>query len=240
MIREAPAWFNDELERVGGTNRYGEPIFRLMWSQEVRSIIGGKFNDGFVGYRNARLLPGDPHWALMIWESPESYGDPDLWEYDFRQLDTGLLDCGSFPKYGRYRLLKQMMHRELVQQEKSEMVWNPYKKRPELVRRQNQRFVTYKMEPCGLILDLMLPMLMAWRLLGPAAEARSGDGSQEAAGCGARSRREGCDGRLPVRRGSLLVQKRAELIEKGMDQAMRIASRFAQARTIWTTKTSRK
>lgn len=227
MIREAPAWFNDELERVGGTNRYGEPIFRLMWSQEVRSIIGGKFNDGFVGYRNARLLPGDPHWALMIWESPESYGDPDLWEYDFRQLDTGLLDCGSFPKYGRYRLLKQMMHRELVQQEKSEMVWNPYKKRPELVRRQNQRFVTYKMEPCGLILDLMLPMLMAWRLLGP---------QQKLEAVMDRKRRQDAErdrvvkdamADSRVRRGSLLVQKRAELIEKGMDQAMRIASRFA-------------
>jgi len=227
VIREAPAWFNDELERVGGTNRYGEPIFRLMWSQEVRSIIGGKFNDGFVGYRNARLLPGDPHWALMIWESPESYGDPDLWEYDFRQLDTGLLDCGSFPKYGRYRLLKQMMHRELVQQEKSEMVWNPYKKRPELVRRQNQRFVTYKMEPCGLILDLMLPMLMAWRILGP---------QQKLEAVMDRKRRQDAErdrvvkdamADSRVRRGSLLVQKRAELIEKGMDQAMRIASRFA-------------
>ena len=227
MIREAPAWFNDELERVGGTNRYGEPIFRLMWSQEVRSIIGGKFNDGFVGYRNARLLPGDPHWALMIWESPESYGDPDLWEYDFRQLDTGLLDCGSFPKYGRYRLLKQMMHRELVQQEKSEMVWNPYKKRPELVRRQNQRFVTYKMEPCGLILDLMLPMLMAWRLLGPQQklEAVMDRKKRQDAERDRVVKDAMADSR--VRRGSLLVQKRAELIEKGMDQAMRIASRFA-------------
>ena len=54
MIRTAPAWFNDELERIGGTNRYGDPIFKLVWSEEVRMIVGGRFADGFVGYRDAR------------------------------------------------------------------------------------------------------------------------------------------------------------------------------------------
>ena len=227
MIREAPAWFNDELERIGGTNRYGEPIFKLIWSEDVRMIIGGRFNDGFVGYRNARTMPGDGHWALMIWEGPETFGDPDLWEYDFRQIDTGLLDCGSFPKSGRYRLLKSLMHRELVQQEKSEMVWNPFRNRSELVRRQNQKFVTYRMEPCGLILDLMVPMLMAWRILGPQQklEAVLEKKKRDDAELSRMTKDAMADSR--IRRSSQLVQKRAELIEKGMNKAMSIASRYA-------------
>lgn len=227
MIREAPAWFNDELERIGGTNRYGEPIFKLLWSEEVRSIIGGRFQDGFVGYRNARLIPNDPHWALMIWEGPETFGDPDLWEYDFRDEETGFLACGSFPKYGRYRLLKQLMHRELLQQEKSEMVYNPWKKRSELVRRQNQRFITYRMEPCGLILDLMVPMLMAWRLLGPQQklEAVMDRKKRQDAELARLTKDAMADSR--VRRSSQLVQKRAEFIEKGMNRAMAIAAHYA-------------
>jgi hypothetical protein len=227
VIREAPAWFNDELERIGGTNRYGEPIFKLVWSEEVRMIIGGRFNDGFVGYRNSRMIPNDPHWVLMLWESPESLGDPDLWEMDYRQLDTGFLDCGSFPKSGRYRVLKQLMHRDIVQSAKAEMVWNPIKRQPEMRQVQRRKFVTYRMEPCGLILDLMIPMLMAWRLLGP---------QQKLQAVMDRKKREDAErdrvikdamADSRIRRSSQLVQKRAEIIEKGMDRAMAIASKYA-------------
>ena len=227
MIREAPAWFNDELERIGGTNRYGDPIFKLVWSEEVRMIVGGRFADGFVGYRNSRMIPNDPHWVLMLWESPESFGDPDIWEMDFRQPDTGMLDCGSFPKSGSYRVLKQLVHREIIESAKSEMVWNPVRNRPEMRKVCDRKFITYRMEPCGLILDLMLPMLMAWRMLGP---------QQKMEAVMDRKKREDAERDRVVkdamqdsriRRSSQLVQKRAELIEKGMDRAMAIASHYA-------------
>lgn len=228
MIREAPAWFNDELERIGGTNRYGDPLFKLTWSEDIRALIGGRFNDGFVGYRNARVMGKDPCWVLMIWEGPETFGDPDLWEFDYRQPENGLLACGSFPKYGRYRVLKQMLHRQLEQRELSKMVWNPVKKHPEMRRLQDQRFVTYRMEPTGLILDLMLPMLMAWKRLAPHQRLEA-----------LKDRKERQDAELDrtlkdavhgsrVRRSSALVQKRAEFIEKHMDQAMRIASGYSR------------
>ena len=228
MIREAPAWFNDELERIGGTNRYGEPLFKLVWSEDVRMIVGGRFADGFVGYRNARVMGKDPCWVLMIWEGPETFGDPDLWELDYRQPSTGFLDCGSFPKYGRYRVLKQLLHRQLEQQERSEVVWNPVKKRPEMRRLQNQRFVTYRMEPSGLILDLMLPMLMAWRRLTPyqkleALKDRKDRHDAELAG-----KLKDAAHASRIRRSSALVAKRAEFIEKHMDEAMRIASGYSR------------
>lgn len=228
MIREAPAWFNDELERIGGTNPYGEPVFKLIWSEDIRMMVGGIFADGFCGYRNARVMGKDPCWVLMIWEGPESFGDPDLWEMDYRQPATGLLDCGSFPKYGRYRVLKQFLHRQMEQQERWQMVWNPIKKRHERHLVQNQRFVTYRMEPSGLILDLMLPMLMAWKRLAPhqkleALKDRKARQDAELAGKlkdAARASR--------IRRSSALVAKRAEFIEKHMEQAMRIASGYSR------------
>lgn len=227
MIRTAPAWFNDELERIGGTNRYGDPIFKLVWSEEVRMIVGGRFADGFVGYRDARMIPNDPHWVLMLWESPESFGDPDIWEMDFRQPETGMLDCGSFPKHGRYRVLKQLIHRDILESAKSEMVWNPVKKRPEMRKVCDRKFITYRIEPCGLILDLMLPMLMAWRNLGPQQklEAVMDRKKRQDAERDRVIKDAMADSR--IRRSSQLVQKRAELIEKGMDRAMAIASRYA-------------
>jgi hypothetical protein len=228
LLREAPAWFNDELERVGGTNRYGEPLFKLVWSEVPRMIVGGKFADGFVGYRSVKAVPGVPCWALMIWESPETFGHPDDWNYQYRDIETGLLDMGSFPKEGRYRLLKQLMHRDIQRQEKSEVVWNPFMKKPEMRRIQDQHVVTYKMEPCGLILDLMVPMLAAWRRLTfdqkleavmdrKARQDAERERAIKDAWAGSR-----------VRRGSQLVQKRAEFIEKGMDSAMKIASQYGR------------
>lgn len=228
MIRQAPAWFNDELERIGGTNRYGGPIFKLVWSEEVRQIIGGRFADGFVGYRNARMMGKDPCWVLMIWEGPEAFGDPDLWNLDYRDLETGLLDCGSFPKNGRYRVLKQLLHRQMEQQELSEMVWNPAKKRPEVRRVQNQRIVTYRMEPTGLILDLMLPMLMAWRKLAPHLKLEALKDRKERKDAELVSKIKDAAHDSRVRRSSALVQKRAGYIEKYMEQAMKIASGYSR------------
>lgn len=228
MIREAPAWFNDELERIGGTNRYGEPIFKLVWSDEISSIIGGKFADGFVGYRNVRVMRNDPCWVLMIWEGPESFGDIDLWDLDYRDLETGLLDCGSFPKYGRYRVLKQFLHRQVEQQEKSEMVWNPVKKRHEVHRLQDQKVVTYRMEPSGLILDLMLPMLMAWKVLSPQQKMEALKDRKERQDKALESKIKDAAHASRVRRSSALVAKRAEFIEKHMDQAMKIASGYSR------------
>jgi hypothetical protein len=228
LLREAPAWFNDELGRIGGTNRYGEPLFKLVWSQEPRMIVGGKFPDGFVGYRSVRSVPGEPCWVLMIWEAPETYGDPLDWNFQYRDIETGLLDMGSFPKEGRYRLLKQLMHREIRQQEKSEVVWNPFMKKPEMRRIQNQQVVTYKMEPCGLILDLMVPMLAAWRKLTfeqklqavMDRKERQADERERAVKDAIHCSR--------IRRGSQLVRKRAEEIEKGMEAAMQIASKYGR------------
>jgi hypothetical protein len=228
VIRECPGWFQDELTRVGGTNRYGDPLFKLVWSSEPRTIVGGRFADGFVGYRNMPAIPGEPCWALMIWEGPEAYGDPLEWEYQYRQPDTGCLDCGSFPKEGRYRLLKQFMHRELVRQEVWKIQYNWKRRKRERVLVQRPQLVTTKMEPCGLILDLMIPMLQAWRRLTFAQKLEAVEDRKKRQDAERDRVTKDAMHDSRVRRGSQLVQKRAELIEKGMDQAMKIASQYGR------------
>lgn len=230
-MRRAPSWFNSALERIGGTNRYGEPIFKLVWSTEPRMIVGGRFSDGFVGYRKRPAVPGPPCWALMIWETPESHGDPIDWEYQYRQLDTGLLDVGGFPRRGRYRLLKAFMYQETVKKEETEMVLNPKTRAVNRVRVQKAVNITHTMEPCGLILDLMLPMLRAWRSLTiserlEAVKERKAREDKEAA----RITKDLMDD-CRVKRSWQLVQDRAAIIEKQMEQAMRIASQYGRGMT---------
>ena len=230
-MRRAPAWFNSALERIGGTNRYGEPIFNLVWSTEPRMIVGGRFADGFVGYRKRPAVPGPPCWALMIWESPESHGDPLDWEYQYRQLDTGLLDVGSFPQRGRYRLLKAFMYQETIKKKEVEMVFNRRTRAVDRVPIERAITLTHTMEPCGLILDLMLPMLKAWRALTQserleAVRERKERQDKETARI-LKDVRDDCR----VKRSWQLVQKRAEIIEREMEQAMRIASQYGRGMT---------
>ena len=227
-MRRAPAWFNSALERIGGLNRFGEPMFKLVWSTEPRMIVGGVWPDGFVGYRYRRAVHEAPCWALMIWESPESHGDPDEWEWQYRKPETGLLEVGSFPRRGRYRLLKAFIHREVVQKEEWRMELNRKTRAVDRVPVRKQILVTHTMEPCGLILDLMVPMLRAWRSLSydmklKAVEQRKEREDKE------RDRivKDAMDDSR-VKRSWQLVEKRAALIEKGMAQAMAIASRHGR------------
>src|SRR5271170_4400046 len=114
-MRETPKWFQDELTRIGGKNPYGEPIFKLVWSTTQRTVVGGRWErTGYTGYKQVPLLPGHPCWALMVWEARELSGSAEMWEYDTRDEETGLLQVGGYPKYGYYRLLRKFFHQEIV------------------------------------------------------------------------------------------------------------------------------
>ena len=129
------------------------------------------------------------------------FGSPLRWEWDYRNED-GLLDCGGFPKHGRYRLLQKFIHRELV----------------------NGQMVTYRMEPCGFMLDVMLPLIQAWgRLTDHAKRAALLQQEQMRKDEFCKKAKDIRDS-IKVRRGSALVAKRAEIVERGMKEAMRIAA----------------
>ena len=223
-MREAPQEFQAELTRIGGVNRYGDPIFKLVWSQEPRTLVGGRFADGYVGYRQMPAVPGEPCWALMIYESAAVIGSREAWERDYRDEETGLYDCGPFPRYGRYRLLRRLMHTELSRSVVMEMGFDGaiLRERPVV----KPEVIYHKMQPCGLILDLMLPMLMAWRRLSEEMKlAAVLEAEKEKQQEVLRQVKDARDS-VKVKRSWQLVQKRAEQIEKGMDEAMRRAAQW--------------
>ena len=228
-MRSCPEWFQEALTRIGGVNQYSEPIFKLVWSESEQMTVGGRWDqDGFVGYKKVPLIHGEPCWCLMVWEPAEvSGGSYESWERDFRDPETGLLQCGGYPKYGNYRLLQKFIHREILQQGQERHYMHDGQIRTEVVA--SQKLKTYRMEPCGLMLDVMLPMLMAWRKLSSvqkiAALRQQEQMRKDEFMRRVKDAREGTKlGR--VMRGSQLVQKRAEIIERGMRQAMAAASQW--------------
>jgi hypothetical protein len=223
FVRECPQWFQEELTRIGGTNPYGDPVFRLVWSTSEKAVIGGRWANGFEGYKESPSIAGTPSWALMVWEPKELQGSPEMWDLDYRDPETGYLQCGGYPKYGRYRLMKKFIHREMSHKLVKEPVWIHGVLRFQEVRK--PVFETFRMEPCGLMLDLMLPMLIRWRRLSDEAKVKAIQQDEELRNNEvvkkAKDIREGCR----VRRGSQLVAKRAEVIERGFEQTMRVAAR---------------
>ena len=161
-MRECPQWFQDELTRIGGVNQYDEPIFKLVWSTEPKTTIGGRWNrDGFVGYRSVPLITGQACWALIVWEPASMQGCFETWEMDNRDDETSLLQTGGFPSYGKYRLLKRFLHQEIESKPVYRQTWRNGVLETE--RSGELKLTTYRMEPCGLILDLMIPSLLGWQ-----------------------------------------------------------------------------
>jgi hypothetical protein len=177
-----------------------------------------------VGYRFKNAVPGDPCWALMMWEAPETYGDPIYWDIQYRDAETGLEEMGAFPRFGRHRLLRRMESMELRMRESAQMIETPFG--PGMKPQMKRETIIHKVEPTGFILDLMVPMLLAWKSLGPAQKMAAVMEQKRLEDLNAERMTKDALYASKVRRGSALVAKRAELIEKTMDQALRIAAQY--------------
>jgi len=203
MHRSCPDWFQSRLTRVGGTNKYGQPNFKLVWGESETMRDGGYFKrDDYLGYRDVPAI-GEKCWALMMWEPAEKHGTPYRWYKDNTDEATGLVTLGQFPYHGRYRVIKKFVHWEQIGGE----------------------WVATKMEPTHFILDVMVPMIKDWQKLTNAE--RLAIIREEQAQDEKEADRVLADARAAhrIRRGSPLVQKRVELMEKNMARAMYYASR---------------
>jgi hypothetical protein len=223
-VRESPGWFQAELTRIGGVNRYDEPIFKLVWSHEPRMTIGGRFPDGFTGYRSVPMIPGEPCWAILIWEPSSVFGSREAWERDYRDPETHLLDAGPYPRYGRYRLLRRLMHTETVRRPSVLSAWNGER----MVDQASTipEIVHHKMPVCGLILDLMLPMLLAWRRLSEEMKLKAVTEQMREREEEHNRTLKDARAAVKVNRSWKLVERRAEQIERNMEEAMIRASRW--------------
>lgn len=100
--RKAPEYVNQALRRFG-LNPWGEPIYRVVWSESRSKIVGGLFHDGFrqiTEYRHVPMYRSLARWVLEVWkETPVS---PEQWQRDELCPFSGLLRSGPYPYKGEY------------------------------------------------------------------------------------------------------------------------------------------
>jgi len=122
QINLVPDEFQDRLTQVGGTNDYGEPLFRLVWSQGGGDYAvyraGGAWEiEGLptrIGYRDLLIGSGIPCWALIQWHPAIHYGTPELYYVQNFDQDTGLQILAEYPYFGKYELLYNLRWTEHV------------------------------------------------------------------------------------------------------------------------------
>lgn len=189
---------------MGGRNPHGDPKFKLVWGESETMRDGGYFlKDGYEGYRDVPAIGNEACWAIVMWEPASMMGTPYRWYKDHTDEATGLVTLGQYPHHGRYRVIRKLIHREMV----------------------GGNLVTTRMEPTHFILDVMIPLIQGWNRLTNEQrlaivhedlrkEEEEGDKILEQIMHGTR-----------IRRDSPAVLKRMELMERSMAQAMAIARR---------------
>lgn len=119
---EAPAAVQERIARTGGTNRYGEANFRVVWGGSRLTWIGGRWRDREPGssdgggdaggallrekveMRRAPKYTPENRWHIERWTPPESYGSPESWYATTVEVDDGvrLPALGPYPSRGEY------------------------------------------------------------------------------------------------------------------------------------------
>jgi hypothetical protein len=110
---EAPAAIEERVTLAGGTNRYGEANFRVVWGGSRLAWIGGKWTDrdahGNITRESVELrrvpkyLPVN-RWHVERWMPPESYGSPEEWYAQTTEVEDGIrvAALGPYPSRGEY------------------------------------------------------------------------------------------------------------------------------------------
>jgi hypothetical protein len=133
IIREShnpPPWAAEMLTRSGGLNLYGEPVYRLVWSNNRLAWVAGRFtdrnNEGYVirEVLAARMMPKYPvqnRWIIEQFLPAEKYGTPEGWYRNTKEWgeEGNLPQLGPYPSRGDYELacLIETPRREFVQVE---------------------------------------------------------------------------------------------------------------------------
>jgi hypothetical protein len=113
---DCPQRFQDRITRAGGKNRYGQPLYKLAWSQSETVRAGGVWPwDRYAGYRRVYVANGSPYpprqgyWMVMEWKAPEDFGGEAQYFFLHRDETTGLCSLGPYPHYGRYEIATKLV-----------------------------------------------------------------------------------------------------------------------------------
>jgi hypothetical protein len=118
--KTAPAAVQQRLARAGGLNRFGEPMFRVVWGWSRLSLFGGKWEAWdldkagrvvgtmpfSVTYEYRRLPKYEPWfcWHVEKWMPPEHFGTREAWYRKHWTVEDGrgFLELGPYPHRGEY------------------------------------------------------------------------------------------------------------------------------------------
>ncbi len=110
---ETPAAVSERIARAGGTNRYGEPNFRVVWGGSRLAWIGGRWTDrdahgnvireAIELRQEPKYIPAD-RWHIEKWMPPEAYGTPEEWYARTIETEDGICvpALGAYPSRGEY------------------------------------------------------------------------------------------------------------------------------------------
>jgi hypothetical protein len=105
------AAITEGITRAGGTNRYGEANFRVVWGGARLTWIGGRWTDRDAHGNKTReaielrRVPKYLHvdrWHIERWMPPEFYGSPEQWRALTAETEDGIRipALGPYPARG--------------------------------------------------------------------------------------------------------------------------------------------
>ena len=111
------------LIAAGGVNRFGEPMFRVVWGPERLTWIGGEWVDTDDSTNVTRRIIEErqvpkyypvERYYLEKWMPPEHYGSPEAWAESQIETVDGIRipNLGPYPSRGEYELSMRFQTRD--------------------------------------------------------------------------------------------------------------------------------
>ncbi len=106
-VNSQPSVQHYPLSMAGyGKNDFGENLWRIVFTDSVRRLIGGRHADGTLGYKCLRVYIGKEakgRWVLERWRSAFELTQctPEMYDAKFKD-EWGLLRNGPYPHRGDY------------------------------------------------------------------------------------------------------------------------------------------
>lgn len=112
--------FQRRIDRQVGLNRFGEPLYRLVWGWQRLDWLAGlvdRYNDKGTWLCQQYGLFYEPkysylgsaaldRWIVEKWMPPEDYGTRETWEYETEEVEGARTTqaLGPYPSRGDYEL----------------------------------------------------------------------------------------------------------------------------------------
>lgn len=141
-LHTCPSEFQDRITAAGGTNQYGDPNFKVAWTENEFYKAGGEWSGNgqctFRGYREVPLGV-DAGWGLFQYQPADKYGSAGYYYFTNYDEGTGLQTLGEYPYNGRYEMVIPLTHR----------------------RFDGKRVIVEQMELTNLLVDFIIPIIRA-------------------------------------------------------------------------------